>query len=89
MNTEEINFRLIHTACGVDTYIAEFAGCNIELFEDKNIIQIIGEDGDHETWRLSDDGLWLFIEGSNGQTPTKNWPNNYYVFLERAIDRLS
>lgn len=88
MNTEEINFRLTKTACG-DIYAAEFAGCDIELSVSKYTLQIIDEDGEHETWRRSDDGMWLFVEGSRGQTPTKGWPSDYFVFLERAIEKLS
>ena len=88
MNTEEINFRLTGSACSV-VYKANFAGCTLELAEDKQSLQLIDEGGDHETWERDENGVWIFREGSNGQTPTLGWSEDYHTFLEESIARLT
>lgn len=88
MNTEEINFRLTATASSVNVYKANFAGCDIELAEDKQSLQLIDENGDHETWERDENGVWIFRDGSNGQAPTLNWSDDYHRFLESAIESL-
>lgn len=87
MNLEEINFRLTATATNVNVYKANFAGCDIELAEDKESIQLIDENGDYERWEMRD-GNWIFTDGSNGQAPTLHWTEDYHNFLETAIAEL-
>lgn len=88
MTIEKIKFRLTATACNVNVYKTNFAGCDIELAEDKQSLQLIDEDGDHETWEKDEDGNWIFMDGSNGQAPTAEWPDDYYSFLESSIESL-
>jgi len=88
MNTEEINFHLTACAANYNVYKANFAGCDIELAEDKQSLQLIDENGDHETWERDENGVWIFREGSNGQAPTLNWTESYHTFLKSAIDAL-
>ena len=88
MNTEKINFRMTPTASNVNVYKSNFAGCDIELAEDKQSLQLIDENGDYETWDRDEQGNWIFREGSNGQAPTLNWSDDYHTFLESAIEAL-
>lgn len=88
MNTEEINFHLTTTASNVNVFKTNFAGCDLELAEDKQSLQLIDDNGDHETWERDESGVWIFREGSNGQAPTLNWTADYHAFLEDAINSL-
>lgn len=88
MNTEDISFRLRATVCNVNMYEANFAGCEIELSEDKQFLQLIDENEDYETWVRDETGGWIFRDGSNGQAPTRHWRDDYHTFLEAAIDAL-
>lgn len=88
MNTETIAFALTATASNVNIYTANFADCELELNEDKDSITIIDEFSNSETWEKDSDGNWIFTEGTNGQAPTANWPENYHAFVEAAIAAL-
>ena len=90
MNTEKIKFRRTATAHG-DCYRAKFAGCDLELSLDRETLQIIDLNSEHETW-VKDARFagWEFTETSNENAlPTAGWPEIYFKFVEDAIAALA